>query len=284
LSTGGSNPEKGIRTRSAYPLIEPFYFRPDRPLFGCYHRPQRQPPRPCAVVLCHPMGDEYIRFYRAMRQLAVQLAGAGFPVLRFDFYGCGDSAGEAEEWRLAQWQADLGAAVAEARRRSGSPDVALVGLRLGATLAATVAAARQGIVAAVLWDAVLDGGAHLQELHQLHASMLRRAHVLPRPPGHATPAVPEILGFRLSPALRADITAIDLLALPARPSPRILLVESNPQVSQTAFATHLRRLGADLDHRVTASPQLWVWEEGVDTVIVPHSILQDITAWLARVC
>jgi len=273
LSTSGSNPP-----------IEPFYFRTDRPLFGCYHRPQRQPPRPCAIVLCHPLGDEYIRFFRALRQLAVQLAGAGFPVLRFDWYGSGDSSGEAEEWRLSDWQADLCAAIAEARRRSGAPAIALAGLHLGATLAAAVAAAGQDIVAAVLWDAVLDGKAYLQELQDLHTSMLRRAHLLPEDPGRAIVCGPEILGFPMSPDLRADIAAIDLPGLPGSPAAHILLVESNPQVSQAAFAAHLRELSAGPELITAASPQLWVWEEGVDTVIVPHSILQAITSWLAGVC
>ncbi len=264
------------------PPIEPSFFRQDAPLFGCYHRPQRQPARPSAVVLCYPMGDEYIRFYRAMRQLAVQLTGAGFPVLRFDWYGSGDSAGEAEEWRLPQWQADLGAAIAEARRRSGSSGVALIGLHIGATLAAIVAAARQDIAATVLWDPVLDGQAHLQQLQALQAGMLRRAHVLPYPPDGFAPAVPEILGFPFVPALRADIAAIDLLALSARPSPHVLIVESDPLVGQHTFADHLRRLGVEPECLVMPNPSLWVWEEGVDTVVVPNNILQAVTAWLAR--
>jgi pimeloyl-ACP methyl ester carboxylesterase len=273
-----------LSTSQPTPLIEPFYFGGERSLFGCYHRPRRQPQRSCTVVLCYPMGEEYIRFHRAMRQLAVQLSIAGFPVLRFDFYGCGDSAGDDQEWRLAQWQADLALAIDEARRHSGCSDVALAGLRLGATLAATVAASRQDVVAAVLWDAVLNGKAHLQELRTLQTSMLRRAHALSRPPGKSILPEPEVAGFRLCPALRADIAAIDLLALPAEPASRVLLVESNPDVRQAAFAQRVQELGATSKLVTFANPQLWVWEEGVGKVVVPHSILQAITSWLAEVC
>ena len=287
------------------PPIEPFYFGPpESRLFGCYHRPndggtlrshrpQRSPTRPCAVVLCYPMGEEYIRFHRAFRQLALQLAAAGFPALRFDFYGCGDSAGEAAQWRTGQWETDLAVAIAEARRRSGSQAVALVGLRLGATLAATVGATRDDIAAMVLWDAVLNGKAHRRELQALHASMLHRAHVLPASPGTALPrtqghpgaASPaEVVGFPLTSALDADIAAIDLLALPSAPAPRLLLVESDPRVRQAAFAERLRHLGAAVEHVAVPHPQLWVWEEGVGKVVVPHSILQSITSWLTGVC
>ena len=276
------------------PRIEPFYFGVDKPLFGCYHRPQSELPRSCAVVLCHPMGDEYIRFHRALRQLAVHLTVVGFPVLRFDFHGCGDSAGDDLDWRISRWQADLGLAITEARRRSGSSGVALAGLRLGATLAATVGAERQDVVAAALWDPVLDGEAHLQELQALHNSMLRRAHALPQSPDGASPppqgtlggmpAEPELLGFRLCSALRAEIAAIDLLALAGRPARHILLVETSPDAQQARFAEHLQGLGTAPKHIAVASPQLWAWEEGVAKVVVPHSILQTITAWLAGVC
>jgi hypothetical protein len=114
--------------------------------------------------------------------------------------------------------------------------------------------------------------------------MLRRAHVLPQPPEQTVPPEPEVLGFRLCPALHADIAAIDLLALPARPAARVLLVESNPDVHQAAFAQHLQRLGADPEHVAFANPQLWVWEEGVSKVVVPLRILETITTWLGEVC
>lgn len=273
-----------MSTSGQKPLIEPFYFGDKKPIFGCYHRPQRQAPRSCTVLLCHAMGDEYIRFHRALRQLAVLLATAGFPVLRFDFYGCGDSAGDAQEWRIPQWEADLTSAIAEARRRSGAHDVATVGLRLGATVAATVGATREDICATVLWDPVLNGPAHLHELQKLHSSMLRRAHVLRQAPGQSTPPQPEILGFPLCPLMQADIDAIDLMTLPGKPASQVLLLESNPNSRQAAFARHLRECGATVQHLTVANPQLWLWEEGVGKVVVPHSILQGFTAWLDEVC
>jgi hypothetical protein len=61
--------------------MQPFYFGAEKLLFGCYHDPQRRPVRPCTVVLSYPMGEEYIRFHSAFRQLAVQLSTAGFAVL-----------------------------------------------------------------------------------------------------------------------------------------------------------------------------------------------------------
>src|SRR5438093_192655 len=110
--------------------IEPFYFgKSPKSLFGCYHTPQASCYRECGVVLCSPMGEEYIRFHRAFRHLAGRLVAVGFPVLRFDFYGCGDSAGACTQGTLGQWCTDITTAMHEMRRRGGVQKVCLVGLR-----------------------------------------------------------------------------------------------------------------------------------------------------------
>ncbi len=84
-----------------------------------------QTARTCAVVLCYPIGQEYIRSHRAIYQLAVRLSQAGFHVLRFDYFGCGDSEGDFEEGSLAQWTSDIHSAIAEIQERSGLTSICL---------------------------------------------------------------------------------------------------------------------------------------------------------------
>ena len=116
--------------------VLPFYFGlPDKPLFGCYHEPRFGNSRKCAVVVCQPVGHEYIYSHRALRQLAVRLSDSGFPVLRFDYYGCGDSHGNAEDGEVCQWLEDIANAISEVRYRARVARVCLVGLRIGASLA-----------------------------------------------------------------------------------------------------------------------------------------------------
>ena len=103
----------------------------------------------------------------------MSLAGQGCHVLRFDYFGCGDSGGDGEQATIDQSLSDLSAAVEELKDTSGVPKVSLVGLRMGAMLAALTASRRQDIDRIVLWDPVLDGGAYLDALRELHASWLR---------------------------------------------------------------------------------------------------------------
>ena len=103
-----------------------------RRLFGIYE-PGRSGSRTSrAAVLCNPWGQEYIRAHRSMRQLAKMLTASGRDTFRFDYYGTGDSAGDMVDADLAGWENDIGSAIDEVKDTSGSPRVALLGLRLAA--------------------------------------------------------------------------------------------------------------------------------------------------------
>jgi len=140
----------------------PIHFgKRDRPLFGLYDE-GASPRRRVGVVLCNPIGWEYLRAHRTLRLLAGRLADAGFDVLRFDYSGTGDSWGDiAETATLAQWFDDTEAAIEELCGVSGSSRIALVGLRHGAAIAAEVAQRRpEDVERVVLWDPpclALDG-------------------------------------------------------------------------------------------------------------------------------
>ena len=149
-------------------------------LYGCLHPPLpdagtagHSPGEGLAVLLCPPIGPDYARSHRALRQLAAQLARRGAHVLRFDYHGLGDSEGESEALRLDLCRRDIGHAIDELQRRSGLRTVALAGLRLGATLALQAAAGRTDVSRLLLWHPVWDGRQLLAEWRAEHQAFLQ---------------------------------------------------------------------------------------------------------------
>jgi len=212
------------------------------------------------VVICNPFGQEYLRAHRSLRELAKRLAEAGFHVLRFDYFGCGDSAGDGDEVTLEQWLLDISAAIAEIKETSASPKFALVGLRLGATLSALLAAQRRDVERLVLWDPILDGAAYLRELRIAHQDWLRD-HAQGRDgPGEGDP-LREALGFPVPPALTASVERLRI-AVDDWPSANALII----------------------DHRSFPGAQVWVHQDGLNRTLVPHAVLDSITSWLASAC
>ena len=133
-------------------------------LFAWLH--QSEADRHCqrGVIICAPVGYEQIHAHRSLRHLADALAAAGFPTMRIDYNGTGDSAGTDEDPdRHATWLANLRSAMSWMRDELGCEAVGLVGLRLGAALAAQVAAL-EPVHDLVLWTPVIKGRAYVREM------------------------------------------------------------------------------------------------------------------------
>jgi exosortase A-associated hydrolase 2 len=159
-------------------MEEPFIFRRgDTPLFGMLHTPAGAPR--LGFVTCHPFAEEKLWSHRVFVSTARSLAQAGHAVLRFDFTGAGDSGGDTSQSSLELYLQDLAAAVSELERRvPGLERIGLIGLRLGASVAALLAEraagdetlARLRSAPLILWDPVVDGEAHFQELLRINLS------------------------------------------------------------------------------------------------------------------
>ena len=262
---------------------DPFYFgSAAEPLFGLHYPPTSGPAREAGIVLCYPIGHEYIVAHRAYRQLSIRLAAAGFHVLRFDYHATGDSAGDCERGAPPRWLADISTAIGELRRRSACGAVTLVGCRLGATLAALVGAERGDVERMVLWDPVVNGKDHVGEISQRHQDMLRRTQVVSRL-GADRAGERELLGFAMTDTALDEIEALDLMAMSRGPATNLLVVNSQAGDATAPWRAHVARAGTIVTYDPIPVPRAWTWIEDPATILVPNQILGAIVAWLAQV-
>jgi alpha-beta hydrolase superfamily lysophospholipase len=273
---------KEARMGPAARKMVPLHFgSPERTLFGWYHAPQASP-RAAAVVLCNPIGDDIVRAHRTFRHLAERLAAIGFPVLRFDFHGTGDSAAdERAPERVAAWIDDVGAAAACVRARSGARALCLAGLRLGGTLAAAWAARAGGVERLILWAPYAHGEGFVRETLRQHAmhQLLEPEGFAAEPPGY-DPGGRQALGFLLTPSTIADLERLDLLAETRRPAERVLVIGASNEPAEERLLEYLRGRGAAVEYRHFPGHKFLI--SIPHQSVVPMPVLDALVGWAAQ--
>jgi len=254
-----------------------YFGSPDRRLFGIFEEPEDGAAREAGVVLCYPYGADYATAFRTFRILATRLAKAGFHVLRFDYLGTGDSSGDADVASIEQWITDVGTAVRELRDSRGLRDVSLVGLRLGATLAALAAARTKDVERVVLWEPVVDGQEYLAALQALHREWLQEAL---RDGRNAQHLEDDLLGYQLTERLRRDFVDLRLQSLAGAPAPSLYLMSKGSSDEYDCLVAMLRQQGARVDADRVEGPEIWSRTPSMDESSVPTGALRSIVTWL----
>lgn len=260
---------------------EPFFFGfAGQSLYGCLHVPATGSYRRTGVVLCQPIGDEYVRAHRACCQLAQRLASNGFPVLRFDYSGCGDSAGDEDQASMQQWTDDVVTAGREVMSRFQSPRLCLIGIRLGAALALR-AASEFSDVTLVLCDAVADGEEYLRSLADRHARKLSGLSCFSPSGIDEEPA--EYLGFAFSLQLRQEILCVgrnesfSLVGVG-----RVILFETGDRLEIRGLSKQLLASGVGVTTNAIPDHQFWKGE--IERLLVPNRLLGSVVGALAEYC
>ncbi len=251
--------------------MNPFFFGSSKsPLYGVYHPPRAGSGPGKAILTCYPMGAEYMRAHRAFRQLTTLLVKSGAHVLRFDYFGTGDSAGDGADASIGRWVEDIGTAIDELKEMAQVQRVTLVGLRLGGTLAALAADGRSDVEQVILWDPIVRGERYAQELVDKH-----RAEQAARR-GRPDAGTAGVHGFPVTAALQAELRQIDLLNWPGAGVSRIDVVTSSAQADAEALVAQLRARAARVAGQVCPSNGKWDESDAFGSALIPQSIIQGV--------
>jgi exosortase A-associated hydrolase 2 len=202
---------------TANSTIEPFFLTNKHGSLFCLSVLPTQQPIQGSVLYLPPFGEEMHKSRRTVALQARQLAAIGYAVLQIDLTGCGDSTGDFSTATWSTWQHDAHCGIDWLRQRFDDKPVLLWGLRLGATLAATVAdLSPKTIDGLLLWQPIVNGETFLNQFLRLKLTGdLVRAQTQTttvktlRAQLQAGDTL-EIGGYALSPTLAHELTQLQL--------------------------------------------------------------------------
>jgi len=255
--------------------VPTFFGSTERPCFGWFHLPASAGARDLGVVLCKPFGYEAMCTHRALRELAEKLSASGIPVLRFDNYATGDSAGTPHEEKLVSaWLETIPAAAEALRKASGATRISLFGLRLGGTLA-MAAAAKGPVESLVLWAPFRTGKAFVRE-----ARAFQELQGTSSGSQAAEPAGLEVAGFPLSADSIEELNAIDLHAIKTAPAKHVLLLGRDDLAENKKLDEQLKQLGAQVER--SEAPGYQAMLRDANESKVPTQAIDAIVAHLIQ--
>lgn len=268
---------------------QPFFLKaPDAktraspPLF-CVWRAPRNENAARVWVLVPPFFEEEKSARRTLSEWARRLQNRDEFSLLVTPRGHGDSGGDVRSATLSDWRTDILRACAEAKRRAPSAEIALCGVRLGATLC-VLAARESGARELHLIEPVVAGRVLVRDLMQrkkLRAMITREESGASAGSENAARVladdVEDIDGWALSQSLRDELGALDLLqsSLPnatgAGASARIVQVSGRSELSPP-----LQKLAAHLNAktRVVVARPFWTQNEEAHDETVFAALLE----------
>jgi pimeloyl-ACP methyl ester carboxylesterase len=242
----------------------------ERKLYSVYYEPRPSANNEKAVILCYPIGQEYIRCHRMYSNLAGKLVQEGVHVVKFDYSGTGDSHGEFSAASIDEWVADIRHIAAELRAGTEARQLYIVGVRLGAYLALKYAE-QEPVDGMVLLSPVFDGEDFFTEIRKDYRKWLDGSFARQR---RTKRGQVECHGFLYSKSLTAAIRNIlpSTIRFPHAPmmiiDERISMVGDHSQVS----------------YHPLVNRRLWKKNRGEENKdVLPIHEINLICDWIARI-
>lgn len=201
----------------------------------------RPPQATACVLVCSSVLGDFTSNYHRERLLGRALAGAGYGAVRFHYAGEGNSEGDREHMTFSTLCEDALAAFEHAQQL-GFVEFAVLGTRVGALVAASVAATDPSIPLA-MWEPATDSLAFIKEAQR--ARRISQVAQADKGPGIgwreelARNGFLDLVGHDVYPPLIESLEGIDLLDI----------IGSQPR---SVFAARFRKRGAGSDALVDA--------------------------------
>lgn len=243
-------------------------------LFAWLHHVEEQPRFHHGVVICPPIGYEHLHTHRTLRHLADELARLGIPTLRFDWSGHGDSAGtDHDPNRVSTWQQNVKDAIDWMRHSLNGAPISVIGLRIGALLAATSLSDLE-IENLVLWAPVYHGREFVREMKAIDY-----AGDAPRNPDGGPSDSIEAAGFLLTSETATVLSSLQLTSSEPH-AQRVLLAQRDDVPIDARFQKWTETLAGSTEVLTVNGYQDMLREP--HRSIVPSEAIHVISAWLVQ--
>lgn len=204
-------------------------------------------------VLCPPFAEEEKSARRVLTLIARELEKRGESSLLFSFRGTGDSEGDFAAANLTAWREDLRAACAEAKKRAPDAPIALLGVRLGATLA-LLEAENLGAQTLVLIEPLQSGRSFLMQQSakkQIRAQLTGEAETKSE-----TSPSDDLDGWKLGAGMKTELSALDLKRGTPSFSGKTHLFQVGPRAEVAPPLQHFAN-GLNTQARAVVMPPFW---------------------------
>jgi pimeloyl-ACP methyl ester carboxylesterase len=229
------------------------------------HSPRDQgQTRATGIIVVPALGHEYTHGYRAMRAFAGAAAAAGFPAVRIDLRGTGNST-EVPGFGVDTWLEDINRAREYLLKTIGLQGVVLVGVRASALLVLESCRRGEGMI---LWNPCSSGRSFIRELR-----------VLQKVGASATgQSVLESGGLVFDGPLRQSVEGMKVVDLPS-PIGNVLLVEKVGQPADSTLAKLLGQCAASLQSAM--SDEFTTAFREPHNTHVPLKFIDTVVQWLS---
>ena len=224
--------------------MKPLYLSAGGHAVAAIFEPAAEPAKSTAVLIVPPFGWDDQTSYRPRRDWSVALAAAGYPCLRIDLPGTGDSSGDARDDGLVTAWIEAVARGIEALRERGKSRVAVIALGAGGLVTLGSIASGAKVDDLVIWGMPANGRTFVREFKAF--GRLEQTQT-----GEPSADIPDgelrAGGHALTASTLADLSALDpALMLQAGHPQRALVMGRDGSGPNAALVDELRACGTDV--------------------------------------